>query len=161
LILCAVLNSFAFDWIVRRKIGSHLSQYIVQTLPLPPLTPSDESFLSQSALSLCANHAGFASVIGDSAGIPAVAATEDRARLRAEIDAVVAVAYGLSRDQFSRILADFSHKSAPSAPALCLQAFDKLRQPKGVPTRSLGRARQRKTSEQIPPVRLSPNRSRP
>lgn len=42
------------------------------------------------------------------------------------IDAVVAEAYGLSRDQYVHVLASFSHKSYPKAPASCLAAFDEL-----------------------------------
>jgi hypothetical protein len=159
-LLCAVLNSFAFDWIARRKVGSHLSQYIVQTLPLPRLSPSAETFLSRSALRLCANHGGFASVAGDIAAIPAVSAKEDRWRLRAEIDAVVAFAYGLSREQFSRLMDDFSHKSLPSAPAFCLEAFDKLSQKNGVsgkPASRRGMARHRASIGQNLPVLPSPS----
>ena len=145
-LLCALLNSFAFDWIVRRKVGSHLSQYIVQSLPLPALAPAAETFLARSALRLCASHNGFAPAVGQAVPIPAIATAEERLRLRAQIDAVVASAYGLSREQFVRVLADFSHKSAPSAPDLCLKAFDHL-----------GRTARRKTSERIPQAHLSPN----
>jgi len=42
------------------------------------------------------------------------------------MDAVVAHAYSLNRAQYERILASFSHKSFPAAPALCLAAFDEL-----------------------------------
>ena len=42
------------------------------------------------------------------------------------MDAVIAYAYRLSRGQYARILASFSHKSFPAAPALCLAAFGEL-----------------------------------
>jgi len=42
------------------------------------------------------------------------------------IDAIVAEAYGLDRGQYEHILAGFSHRSYPKAPALCLAAFDEL-----------------------------------
>ncbi len=42
------------------------------------------------------------------------------------MDAVIAHAYGLDRAQYERVLASFSHKSFPAAPALCLAAFDEL-----------------------------------
>jgi hypothetical protein len=46
--------------------------------------------------------------------------------LRAAIDAVVAQAYGLSRDDYRHILTGFSHKAHPSAPEQCIAAFDSL-----------------------------------
>jgi hypothetical protein len=55
-----------------------------------------------------------------------LAAEVDQWRVRASMDAVVAHAYSLSRAQYERILASFSHKSFPAAPALCLAAFDEL-----------------------------------
>jgi len=47
--------------------------------------------------------------------------------VRAQIDAVVAQAYGLNHDQYDHILHSFSHRSHPDAPALCLAAFDELK----------------------------------
>ena len=44
----------------------------------------------------------------------------------AAIDAVVAEAYGLSREQYLHVLVSFSHKSYPKAPEKCLAAFDEL-----------------------------------
>jgi len=46
--------------------------------------------------------------------------------VRAAIDAVVAQAYGLDREQYAHVLSTFSHKSYPNAPALCLARFDEL-----------------------------------
>jgi hypothetical protein len=47
--------------------------------------------------------------------------------IRAQVDAVVAHAYGLDREQYDHILRSFSHRSHPDAPALCLAAFDELK----------------------------------
>ena len=46
--------------------------------------------------------------------------------VRAAIDAVVAHAYGLTRDQYAHVLSTFSHASYPDAPRQCLAAFDEL-----------------------------------
>jgi hypothetical protein len=46
--------------------------------------------------------------------------------VRAVIDAVVADAYGLTREQYTHVLSTFSHKSYPTAPELCLARFDEL-----------------------------------
>jgi hypothetical protein len=57
-----------------------------------------------------------------------VLATDDeRWEVRASIDAVVADAYGLDRDQYAHVLSSFSHRSYSTAPALCLAKFDELK----------------------------------
>lgn len=52
---------------------------------------------------------------------------DERWAVRAAIDAVVAEAYGLSREQYEHVLSSFSHRSYPKAPELCLAAFDELK----------------------------------
>ncbi len=47
--------------------------------------------------------------------------------MRAAIDAVVADAHGLCRDQYSHVLSTFKHTSYPKAPELCLARFDELK----------------------------------
>jgi len=58
---------------------------------------------------------------------PVLATDCDRWQVRAAIDAVVADAYGLNRDQCAHVLSTFSHKSYPTAPQLCLACFDELK----------------------------------
>jgi hypothetical protein len=103
--LCALFNSFPFDWLVRQKTATHLSLYLLQGLPVPDLTPL---FLAQAARELSAF------------GIWGPA----RWMLRAQVDAAIARQYHLTREQYRHILASFSHRSCPEAPSLCLAAFD-------------------------------------
>ena len=104
-LLCAVMNSFCFDWLVRQKAAVHLSLYILDGMPVPLLSPADRAFLAHATAQL--------------SGAPAA-----RWDVRAAADAVVARAYGLNREQYRHILTGFSHRSFPDAPALCLAAFD-------------------------------------
>ena len=137
LLLVGVMNSFAFDWLVRQKAAIHVSLYILSELPAPQLEPTAERLLAHGSLRLCCNHRGFAPLWQEQFGEawreslprgswPVLAADVDRWRVRASMDAVVAHAYSLNRTQYERILASFSHKSFPAAPALCLAAFDEL-----------------------------------
>jgi hypothetical protein len=58
---------------------------------------------------------------------PVLATDAERWQVRAAIDAVVADAYGLSRDQYAHILSTFKHASYPKAPELCVATFDELK----------------------------------
>jgi hypothetical protein len=135
LTLVGVMNSFPFDWLLRQKAAVHVSLYILSELPVPELAPDAERFVAHGCLRLCCNHRGFTSLWREQVGAawrettphrswPVITADTDRWHLRAAMDAVIAHAYGLSRVQYERILACFSHKSCTTAPALCLAAYD-------------------------------------
>jgi hypothetical protein len=59
---------------------------------------------------------------------PVLDGEDTRGRVRAEVDAVVAYAYGLSGPHYGHILSSFSHSSEPRSPELCSAAFDELRE---------------------------------
>jgi hypothetical protein len=135
--LVGIMNSFAFDWLLRQKAAIHVSLYILSELPVPDFAPSSDRFLAHASLRLSCNHRGFmplwreqlADAWLESSPVhswPVIAAEADRWGLRAAMDAVVAHAYRLNHAQYERILAAFSHKSFREAPALCLAAFDEL-----------------------------------
>lgn len=139
LITCAIANSYPFDWATRLKVGSNVNFFILATTPTPALGLHCEPFLIHSALRLTCNHEGYAPLWTEQLGAdtwrepapkhtwPVLAGDDARWKVRAAIDAVVADAYGLSRDQYAHVLSSFSHKSYPTAPALCLAAFDELK----------------------------------
>jgi hypothetical protein len=133
----AVCNSFTFDWIARKKVGANVMFFLLRTLPFPNLDDNLRGFLTHSALRLTCNHVGYAPLWEEQLGsewreptpahtFPVLASDDERWQVRAAIDAVVAQAYGLSREQYAHVLASFSHKSYPAAPTLCLQKFDEL-----------------------------------
>jgi hypothetical protein len=135
--LVSLMNSFAFDWLLRQKAAVHVSLYILSELPVPELEHDADRFLSHAALRLCCNHQGFAPLWREQLGEawheasaarvwPVMPHQDDRWRLRAAMDAIIARAYGLDCAQYKRVLASFSHKSYQAAPTLCLAAFDDL-----------------------------------
>ena len=131
LTLCAVFNSFVFDWCVRQKTAASMSLFMLNSCPAPDLSETAARFLALGALRLSCNHSGYEPLwrgqFGDGHRFPSQPETpETRSLLRAALDATVAHAYGLTRDRYRRILSSFTHKSNASAPDRCLTAFDAL-----------------------------------
>ena len=112
LFLCAVWNSFVVDWMVRQKVTATLNFFYLYQLPVPRIGHGDSAiaaYAERAARLICtapkfdalANEAGLRDH-RDGATEPA-----ERARLRAELDGLVAHLYGLSEDEFVHILATF------------------------------------------------------
>ena len=130
LVLCAIFNSFALDWCVRRKIAASVSLFMLNGCPAPALSQPARCFLAHGALRLSCRHAGYASLwreqLGHAQPFAPVADPEERITLRAAMDAVVAHAYELNREDYHHILTGFSHKANAAVPRLCRAAFDAL-----------------------------------
>lgn len=99
LVWTAIANSFTFDWMIRRVLTTTVNYFLLQSIPLPKLTKDG---LPWQKLVACASEL----VQLDKAG--STKSTKERmAQLRAEIDAEVAVAYGLDIDDLELMLQDF------------------------------------------------------
>lgn len=99
LVWVSIANSFAFDWILRRVLTTTVNYFLLQSVPLPKLAKEGLPWkrLVSSARELRTL---------DNAG--ATRETYERmAKLRAEIDAEVAVAYGLDLKDMELVLQDF------------------------------------------------------
>lgn len=95
----AVANSFAFDWLLRRVLTTTVNYFLIQSIPLPRLAKGGLPWkkIVTTARELHAL---------DDAG--SKRDTCDRiAQLRGEIDAEVAVAYGLGLNDMELMLKDF------------------------------------------------------
>ncbi|WP_129676536.1 hypothetical protein [Candidatus Chloroploca sp. Khr17] len=145
LLLLSICCSFSYDFVARQMVSANVNLFIANRLPVPRalLTPETRHltparFLAHSALRLTCNHAGYAALWREQVGEawreerapfdwPVLKDDDARWAVRAAIDAVVAEAYGLSREQYAHVLSTFSHKSYPQAPERCLAAFDELK----------------------------------
>ena len=123
LLLCAVFNSFAFDWLVRLKAATHVSLYLLDGLPMPDLSADDQRFLARAA-AILSGHASeeYGPRCARTADEPLLELQPDL--LRAQIDGTVARGYRLTRKDYAHVLTGFSHRIWPRAKALCLEAFD-------------------------------------
>lgn len=138
LVLIALANSYPFDWIVRQLVAANITFNFLDTVPVPRLD-NFGLFIAHQALRLSAQHAGYAPLWREQLGEawreagaaftwPVLSGDAARWAVRAAIDAVVAQAYGLTRDQYAHVLSTFSHASYKDAPRQCLAAFDELQQ---------------------------------
>ena len=99
LVWCSVMNSIPFDWMLRRIITTTVNYFLLLSLPMPILVKDGLPWrrivsAAQKLRTLDQNGAS------DHALLRA-------GELRAEIDAEVAVAYGLSIDDLKIMMADF------------------------------------------------------
>ena len=119
LVMCALFNSFTFDWLVRQKAATHLSLYMLEGLPVPGFTKAAQQFLAHSVLRLSCNDGDFASLwreqLDGRKHWQALENSDERWGVRAAMDAVVAEAYRLDRRQYQDVLASFNHRSRPDA----------------------------------------------
>ncbi|MGI9166204.1 MAG: Eco57I restriction-modification methylase domain-containing protein [Pyrinomonadaceae bacterium] len=112
LLLVAVLNSFALDFIVRRKVTAHCNIFYIYQLPVPRIPEEDSVFpgVVQRAAKLIYTTPEFddlAREVGLGDHRDAVTDPVERDRLRAELDGMIAHLYGLTEKEFAYILTTF------------------------------------------------------
>lgn len=137
LMLIGVTNSFVFDWSTRLRVGANINQFILFSSPVPQLEGLSV-FLAHAALRLVCNHEGYFPLWQEQLGdvwrepkpkytFPVLDEDAERWEVRAAIDAVVAQAYGLNRDQYEHVLHSFDRASRINPHTdLCLAKWDEL-----------------------------------
>ncbi|MEH2192176.1 MAG: DNA methyltransferase [Nostoc sp.] len=112
LFISGVWNSFVLDWLLRTKVTTTLNYFYIYQLPVPRLTKNDRNFndIVQRAAKLICTTPEFdelAQEVGLGSHQQGVTDETERAKLRAELDGMVAHLYGLTEDEFSYILTTF------------------------------------------------------
>jgi hypothetical protein len=113
LFVCAVLNSFACDFIIRQKVTAHCNMFYVYQLPIPRLTEGDRYFsdIIQRAAKLICTTPEFDELAQETLNLTSlqcgVTEETERAKLRAELDGIIAHLYGLTEEEFTYILSTF------------------------------------------------------
>jgi hypothetical protein len=110
LFVVGAFNCFLVDWLLRQKITAHLNMFYVYQVPIPRLTAKDSVFapiVTRAARLTCTTPEfdALAKEVGLQRHQPLDPA--ERARLRAELDGLVAHLYGLTETEFAHILATF------------------------------------------------------
>jgi len=112
LYVVGVLNSFAVDGCIRQKVTAHCNMFYVYQLPIPRLSHDHDVFgsISRRVAKLICTTPEFddlAKEVGLGTHKAGATAPYERARLRAELDGMVAHLYGLTEDEFAHILGTF------------------------------------------------------
>jgi Eco57I restriction-modification methylase len=107
--LAAVLSSFVYDYLIRLRITTTMNYVYVKQIPTPFIVDSE---LKNKLLQLCCTTPELAELWEEEMGTPwsySVSPKDlwERAALRAEIDAIVADMYGLSVEEYARVLTSF------------------------------------------------------
>lgn len=108
----AILNSLTLDFYARQMVTANINMFYIYQLPVPRLTKNDRNFndIVQCAAKLICTTPEFdelAQEVGLGSHQQGVTDETERAKLRAELDGMVAHLYGLTEDEFSYILTTF------------------------------------------------------
>lgn len=121
LFICALLNSFLLDYLIRQKVTAHVSFFYIYQLPVPRLTEGDPYFqeiVERAARLICttpefdelAVEVGLLPLNSPSKGGRVqygVTDEKERGKLRAELDGIIAHLYQLTEAEFEYILSTF------------------------------------------------------
>jgi hypothetical protein len=125
--LLGVISSIPFDWYSRRFVEAHMKHYLVNAFPIPHINPDNGAPLSAFGSAIASvdlkpvrnriievsgrlaavddRYAAWAKEVG--VPVASVKTPEEKDALIAELDALVSLLYGLSRDQVEQVFATF------------------------------------------------------
>lgn len=110
----AVMNSLPFDWQARRFVETHLNFFVLNLLCFPSVDSTPWERIGKLAARLSCVDERFTE-FAKQAGVEVGTLKEDHNSVRAEIDALVAHAYGLDEADLYTIFNDFTERAVPTA----------------------------------------------
>jgi hypothetical protein len=110
-----LMNSVPFDWQARRFVETNLAFIILEALRVPKVSDRSYEKIAHAAARLSCPDERFAEFAATTDVEVGPLAQEERDELRAEIDALVARAYGLDADDLETIFADFTLAALPES----------------------------------------------
>ena len=110
--LSAMFDSFVLDYAIRLKISRNMNMFYIYQLPIPRLTEKDTAFwpiVNRAARLICttAEFDALAKEVGLKSHEDGATDPDERAKLRAELDGLIAHLYGLAEEEFAYILTTF------------------------------------------------------
>jgi Alw26I/Eco31I/Esp3I family type II restriction m6 adenine DNA methyltransferase len=109
---CAIFNSFVFDFMVRQRVTTSISMFVMYQLPVPRSgneRVTQNAIVERASRLICTTPEfdELAREVGLRDHRDGVTDEVERARLRAELDGLVAHLYGLTEKEFAYILTTF------------------------------------------------------
>jgi hypothetical protein len=108
-----IMNSLPFDWQARRFVEMHLNFFILEGLTVPDLSEKEFDAVATCAARLSAVDERYADFAATAAVDLGALSEDERTRLRVEIDAHVARAWGLKAADLEVMLQDFTLDAIP------------------------------------------------
>jgi hypothetical protein len=108
----ALLNSLTLDYYIRQMVSANLNMFYIYQLPVPRISKGDAAFseiVDRAARLICTTSEfdDLAKEVGLRSHTDGVTDPSERAKLRAELDGMVAHLYGLCEEEFIHILSTF------------------------------------------------------
>lgn len=114
LYITSFINSYVLDYYIRQIVSQNINMFYIYQLPVPRLKSTEKwyQYIVERAAKLICSIEEFANLWKaimkkDWNEKVAVVSEDERNKLRAEIDSIVAHLYGLSEEEFSHILTTF------------------------------------------------------
>ena len=106
------LRDTTLDYFIRQRVSANINFFYVYQLPVPRLTEKDSQFgpiVERAARLICTTPEfdALARQVGLKSHKDGVTEPAQRAKLRAELDALIAHLYGLTEAEFTHILSTF------------------------------------------------------
>ena len=122
-----VLNSYIVDWALRQKVAANINMFYVYQLPIPRLKQDElffDSIVRRAAQLICTapEYDDLAAEVGLGSHHSGVTDPVGRAKLRAELDGIIAHIYGLTEAESTYVLSTFPLVAEPVKVA-ALQTF--------------------------------------
>ena len=116
--LTALMSSFVIDFSLRQAVATQMNMFYVYQTPVPRLTQGDRFFdaiVRRAAQLICTapEYDELAAEAGLGSHHNGVTDPAQRAKLRAELDGMIAHIYGLTEDEFAYVLSTFPLVAEP------------------------------------------------
>jgi hypothetical protein len=112
LFVTSILNSYCYDFALRWQVSANLNMFYIYQTPVPRLTKADRAFqpiVDRAAKLICTTPEfdDLAAEVGLGSHTNGVTDEIARAKLRAELDGIIAHLYHLTETEFAHILSTF------------------------------------------------------
>ena len=122
-----VMNSTPLDWLARRYVETHLNFYVLNMLCFPEWGVTDWRRIGRLAARLSCVDGRFSEFAAEAKVECGPPTSNERSDMRAEIDALVAHAYGLTKDELRFTFTDFTENAvSPAYRRLVLEKYESL-----------------------------------